>query len=147
MAREMGESKGFLNLDQYSNHANVAAHAKWTARQVWEQTAGELTVFCTGLGTTGTALGAVEYFKQQQAPVKVVGVYCLPNNAVPGVRSMDGLAEISFDWRSEIPEPVGVATKESFRRVWIFAVRDWWPVRVPALLMRVCFVFWENSAI
>lgn len=115
-AREMGKSKGFLNLDQYSNKANVAAHAKWTARQVWEQTQGDLTVFCTGLGTTGTALGAVEYFKDEQAPVKVVGIYCLPNNAVPGVRSMEGLAEISFDWRSEIPDPVGVTTKESFKK-------------------------------
>ena len=115
-ARKMGKNKGFLNLDQYSNKANVAAHAKWTAKQVWEQTEGELTVFCTGLGTTGTALGAVEYFKQQKAQVRVVGVYCLPNNAVPGVRSMEGLAEISFDWQSEISEPVGVGTKESFKK-------------------------------
>jgi cysteine synthase len=115
-AREMGKSKGFLNLDQYSNKANVAAHAKWTAKQVWEQTEGELTVFCTGLGTTGTALGAVEYFRQQQAQVTVVGVYCLPNNAIPGVRSMEGLAEISFDWRSEISQPVGAGTKESFKK-------------------------------
>jgi cysteine synthase len=115
-ARKMGKNKGFLNLDQYSNKANVAAHAKWTAKQVWEQTEGELTVFCTGLGTTGTALGAVEYFKQQKAQVRVVGVYCLPNNAVPGVRSMEDLAEISFDWQAEIPEPVGVGTKESFKK-------------------------------
>ena len=115
-ARKMGKAKGFLNLDQYSNKANVAAHAKWTAKQVWEQVGGELTVFCTGLGTTGTALGAVQYFRQQRAQVTVVGVYCLPNNAVPGVRSMDGLAEVSFDWRSEISHPVGVGTKESFKK-------------------------------
>lgn len=115
-ARRMGKNKGFLNLDQYSNQANVAAHAKWTAKQVWEQTEGELTIFCTGLGTTGTALGAVEYFKKHKAQVTVVGVYCLPNNAVPGVRSMEGLAEIAFDWRSEISEPVGIGTKESFKK-------------------------------
>jgi cysteine synthase len=115
-ARKMGKTKGFLNLDQYSNKANVAAHAKWTAKQVWEQTEGELTVFCTGLGTTGTALGAVEYFKQQKAQVTVVGAYCLPNNAVPGVRSMEALGEISFDWQAEISNPVGVGTKESFKK-------------------------------
>ena len=115
-AREMGKGKGFLNLDQYSNKDNVTAHAKWTAKQVWEQTEGELTVFCTGLGTTGTALGAVEYFRQKHAPVIVVGVYCLPNNAVPGVRSMEGLAEISFDWQSEISQSVGAGTKESFKK-------------------------------
>ncbi len=115
-ARKMGKAKGFLNLDQYSNKANVAAHAKWTAKQVWEQVEGQLTVFCAGLGTTGTALGAVQYFRQRRARVTVVGVYCLPNNAVPGVRSMEGLAEISFNWRSEISHPVGVGTKESFKK-------------------------------
>jgi len=115
-ARRLGKRHGFLNLDQYGNKANVAAHAKWTAKQIWEQTRGELTVFCTGLGTTGTALGAVQYFKEQSSTVVIVGVYCLPDNAVPGVRSMEGLGEISFDWQSEISHRVGIGTKESFKR-------------------------------
>jgi cysteine synthase len=116
LARRIGKRKGFLNLDQYGNNSNVAAHARWTAKQVWEQTDGKLSVFCTGLGTTGTALGASQFFKKQPSNVAVVGVYCLPENAVPGVRSMEGLKEISFRWESEIFHRVGVATKESFRK-------------------------------
>ena len=46
----------------------------------------------------------------------VVGVYCLPNNAIPGVRSIERLAEISFDWESEVPNRVGVGTKESYKK-------------------------------
>jgi cysteine synthase len=116
MARQVGKNKGFLNLDQYGNNANIDAHAKWTAKQIWEQTEGRVTVFCAGLGTTGTVLGASQYFKNESANVTVVGVYCLPGNAIPGVRSMEGLEEISFDWQSEIVHRVGIDTKESFRK-------------------------------
>jgi cysteine synthase len=116
LARRMGKRRGFLNLNQYANAANVAAHAKWTAKQVWEQTHGKLSVFCTGLGTTGTALGAKRFFKKQSSKVTVVGVYCLADNAVPGVRSLDSLEEISFPWKSEIVHCVGISTKESFRK-------------------------------
>jgi cysteine synthase len=115
-ARRIGKRKGFLNLDQYANVANVAAHAKWTAKQIWEQTTGNLSLFCTGLGTTGTALGAKQFFKKQSPKVTVVGVYCLPDNAVPGVRSMEALKEISFRWKSELLHRVGIGTKDSFRK-------------------------------
>jgi cysteine synthase len=115
MARRIGKRKGFLNLDQYGNNANVAAHTKWTAKQVWEQTEGQVTIFCTGLGTTGTALGASQFFKDKSSKVTVVGVYCSPGNAVPGVRSMKDLKEISFRWEAEISYRVGIGTKESFK--------------------------------
>jgi cysteine synthase len=116
LARRIGKRKGFLNLNQYANSANVDAHAKWTAKQVWEQTDGTLSVFCTGLGTTGTAMGAQRFFDTQSSDVTVVGIYCLPDNAVPGVRSIEALKEISFPWRSTILHRVGISTKESFRK-------------------------------
>jgi cysteine synthase len=116
LAKRMGRRKGYLNLNQYANAANVAAHAKWTAKQVWEQTRGKLSVFCTGLGTTGTALGASRFFAKQSSNITVVGVYCLPNHAIPGVRSVEALKEISLPWKSEIFHRVGISTKESFRK-------------------------------
>jgi cysteine synthase len=116
LARKLGEHPGCLNLDQYGNAANIAAHAMWTTRQVWEQTEGKLTVYCAGLGTTGTALGAVKYFRENSCKVTVVGVYVAPNSAIPGVRSSETLKEVAFDWRSEVPQRVEAATKESYRK-------------------------------
>lgn len=116
VARRVGKRPGFLNLDQYSNPANVDAHANWTAAQVWEQTDGKLTIYAAGLGTTGTTLGAIRYFRQHAPGVTVVGVYVLPGSAVPGVRSIERLQEVSFDWRSEIPNRTGAATKESYKK-------------------------------
>ena len=116
LARELGKRSGCLNLDQYGNSANVEAHAVWTASQIWEQTEGRLTVYCAGLGTTGTALGAVKYFRENKCKVDVVGVILSPNSAVPGIRTVDTLKEIAFDWMNEIPTRVEAATKESYKK-------------------------------
>lgn len=116
LARRLGKRAGFRNLGQYENPANIAAHARWTAKQVWEQTDGKLTIYATGLGTTGTALGAVRFFRENGSRVPVLGVYCLPGSAVPGVRSLQTLQEISFDWQAEVPLRVGVTTSESYKK-------------------------------
>ncbi len=116
MARRAGSQPGFFNLDQYSNPANLKAHGQWTAAQVWQQTAGKLTLYAAGLGTTGTALGAVQYFREHGHKVTVMGVYVMPGSAIPGVRSVERLQEISFDWESEVPYRVGAATKESYKK-------------------------------
>lgn len=116
MARRIGKRPGFRNLGQYENPANIEAHAKWTAKQVWEQTDGKLSIYAAGLGTTGTVLGAVRFFRENASKVSVLGVYCLPGNAVPGVRSLQTLQEISFDWQSEVPLRVGVTTVESYKK-------------------------------
>jgi len=116
LARRLGSKPGYYNLDQYGNPANVDAHAKWTTQQVWEQTEGKLTLFCAGLGTTGTSLGAVKFFREKAGQVTVVGVYLLHGSAVPGVRSQAALQEIAFDWESEISHRVGVATNESYKK-------------------------------
>jgi cysteine synthase len=115
LAKQIGKRPGFINLDQYGNPANIEAQATWTARQVWEQTSGSLSIYCAGLGTTGTALGAVRFFREQGDKVTVVGTYVLPGSAIPGVRSIERLAEISFDWESEVPHRVGAGTAESYK--------------------------------
>jgi cysteine synthase len=116
LAKRMGERPGFLNLGQYSNPSNISAHAKWTARQIWEQTNGKLSIFCAGLGTTGTALGAVQFFRDNASRTTVVGVFCLPESAIPGVRSVARLKEVAFDWQSETQYQVGAGTNESYKK-------------------------------
>jgi cysteine synthase A len=116
LARRIGKRPGFLNLDQYSNEANINAHARWTAAQVWQQTSGKLTIYAAGFGTTGTAIGAVRYFREHSPKVTVVGVYVAPDSAVPGMRTVERLQEVSFDWESEVGHRAGAATKESYKK-------------------------------
>ncbi len=115
-AREAGNQEGWLNPAQYENDANPAATEKWVAPEIWEQTEGRLSVFATGLGTTGTLVGASRFFRRAASRVKLVGVICGPGSAVPGVRSEASLGEIGFPWREAADSIVEVATKESFKR-------------------------------
>ena len=47
----------YVYLDQYSNDANWQAHYATTGPEILEQTAGTVTHFVAGLGTTGTFTG------------------------------------------------------------------------------------------
>ena len=42
----------FCYMDQYSNDANWLAHYRTTGPEIWQQTAGRVTHFVAGLGTT-----------------------------------------------------------------------------------------------
>jgi cysteine synthase A len=73
-------------------------------------------VFVTGLGTTGTLVGMSRYFRGKKAAVKVVGVMCDAQSAVPGIRSEATLHEIAFPWRESADAIVEAGTRESFKK-------------------------------
>lgn len=113
-AKQEGKNKGWFNPGQYDNEANPRSHTQWTAPQIWEQTKGKISVFCTGVGTTGTILGVGDYFKKKSKKIIVIGVTRSPNNPVPGVRTPNLLQEIAFDWRKVTDFVEEIGTKESF---------------------------------
>jgi cysteine synthase len=116
-ARETGKQDGFYNPGQYHNDSNPRAYEKWVIPEIVSQTAGALTVFAAGLGTTGTMVGASRYFRRESSSkVTLVGIICRADSAVPGVRSEARLAEIAFDWRNSADCIVEVGTKESYKK-------------------------------
>lgn len=115
-AKQIGETKGWFNPGQYDNEANPRAHKQWTGPQIWEQTDGKITVFCAGLGTTGTMVGTGKYLKDKSFKMVKVGVVRLPNNPVPGVRTPNLLRAIAFDWKDATDYIEEVGTKESFEK-------------------------------
>ena len=115
-ARQKGRAKGWFNPGQYDNEANPRSHYQWTAPQIWKQIKGEITVFCAGVGTTGTLLGVGSYLKKRSRKIVVVGVARSPNNPVPGVRTPNLLREIAFDWEKVTDHIEEVGTKDSFEQ-------------------------------
>src|SRR5207244_8691904 len=67
------ERSGAVLMDQYHNPANPEAHYRTTGPELWEQTAGRITHFVTGMGTGGTISGTGRYLKEKNPAVRVIG--------------------------------------------------------------------------
>lgn len=59
---------------QFSNLANPKAHELGTAKEIFNQTEGDIDIICAGIGTGGTAIGIKNGFKTLKPDVKVYGV-------------------------------------------------------------------------
>lgn len=72
LAEEAGD-KAFVP-SQFSNPENPKMHEATTGPEIWEDTAGEVDVLVSGIGTGGTLTGAGRYLKAQKPSVHVVAV-------------------------------------------------------------------------
>ena len=54
LANQMSADKKGTQLNQFSNQDNPRAHLKTTAKEIWQDTNGEITHFVSSMGTTGT---------------------------------------------------------------------------------------------
>lgn len=113
-AKKWGERKGWINPGQYENPDNPNGHKKTTGPQIYEQLDGDVQIFCSGLGTTGTMVGTADYLKEKIKNIKTLGVIRTPNNPVPGVRTRGLLKMIAFNWRNYVDFVEEVGTKDSF---------------------------------
>ena len=68
------ETPNSIYINQYFNPLNTEAHYQWTGREIWEQTAGEITHLVACSGTGGTISGIAQYLKEKNPKVKVIGV-------------------------------------------------------------------------
>ena len=73
-ARELAgnDPERFCYIDQYSNDANWLAHYRTTGPEIWEQTAGQITHFVAGLGTTGTFVGTTRRLKELNPAIQAI---------------------------------------------------------------------------
>jgi cysteine synthase B len=76
--------------DQYSNAANWRAHFETTGPEIFEQTAGRLTHFVAGLGTSGTFVGVARYFIAKDPSIHCISVE--PDAPLHGLEGMKHMA-------------------------------------------------------
>lgn len=113
-AKKDGEAADALNPGQYSNADNPAAHEKWTAPQIWEQTEGNIDIFCASLGTTGTLMGNAKFLKEKNPALKAIGALRAADNYVAAVRTEKLLNVIELDWRDYVDSVEPVETEPSY---------------------------------
>ncbi len=102
----------YYYADQYSNAENWQAHYYTTAPEIWRQTAGRLTHFVAGLGTTGTFVGTARRLLEYNSSIRVFsfqpdspfhgleGLKHLPTALVPAIYD-DALADDNLEIATE----------------------------------------------
>lgn len=72
--------------DQYNNDANWRAHYETTAPEIWRQTAGQVTHFVTGLGTSGTFMGVTRRLKEYNPAIQCISMQ--PDGPLHGLEGL-----------------------------------------------------------
>ncbi len=74
-ANEVVEQRpGAVLARQFENQANVEAHRRTTAQEIWEDTDGDVDIFVGGIGTGGTITGVGQVLKDLKPGVEVIAV-------------------------------------------------------------------------
>jgi S-sulfo-L-cysteine synthase (O-acetyl-L-serine-dependent) len=76
----------YAYVDQYSNPENWRAHYRTTGPEIWAQTGGAITHLVTGLGTSGTFMGAGRFLRATRPEVRLVSVE--PDSPFHGLEGM-----------------------------------------------------------
>ena len=86
LANQMSADKKGTQLNQFSNQDNPRAHLNTTAKEIWQDTNGEITHFVSSMGTTGTIMGVSNYLKNKNPKIQIVGIQPDGDSHIPGIR-------------------------------------------------------------
>src|SRR5216684_7949694 len=104
--------------DQYSNPANWQAHYFGTANEIWEQTAGRITHFVAGLGTSGTFVGSTRRFRELNPAIRCISLQPDASfHGLEGWKHMETAIRPSIYDDTLADEDPAVSTEDAYRLV------------------------------
>jgi S-sulfo-L-cysteine synthase (O-acetyl-L-serine-dependent) len=112
------EPERYFYANQYNNPANWHAHYTSTGPEIVQQTAGQVTHFVAGLGTSGTLMGVGRYLRQYNPEIKIIAVQ--PDSSFNG---LEGLKHMPTAIRPEIYDPdfpndlIEISTEDAYEMV------------------------------
>lgn len=109
------EPDKYFYPDQYNNDANWRAHYEGTGAEIWAQTAGHVTHFVAGMGTSGTLTGVGRRLKKHNPYVRLVAVQ--PDSPLHGLEGMKHYATaiVPGIFDPTLPdEQIEIATEDAY---------------------------------
>jgi cysteine synthase B len=104
--------------DQYSNPANWQAHYQTTAGEIWEQSAGRVTHFVAGLGTSGTFVGTTRRLKELNPSIRCISLQPDgPFHGLEGWKHMPTALRPSIFDETLADENLSIGTEDAYRLV------------------------------
>lgn len=73
-------------LQQFRNSANPKIHRETTAKEIWEDTDGQIDILVAGVGTGGTITGVAEAIKKWKPEFKAIAVEPAASSVLSGRR-------------------------------------------------------------
>ena len=83
-AAELAAGPGTYATDQFRNPYVAAGFRDTLGREIWEQTAGRVTAFCHGVGTSGSLMGVSEALRARDAGIRIVALEPAGSAAITG---------------------------------------------------------------
>jgi cysteine synthase B len=112
--RQHAASPELFYADQYNNRANWRAHYLTTAAEIWEQSAGRVTHFVAGLGTSGTFMGTSRRLRELNPAIRLYSVQPeSPLHALEGLKHMDSSIVPGFYDATVADQDIRVSTEEA----------------------------------
>lgn len=95
-AERLKESiSGAVILQQFENPANVEAHRRTTAQEIWRDADGKIDIFVACVGTGGTVTGIGSVLKEKNPSVRIVAVEPASSSVLsggkPGAHKIQGI--------------------------------------------------------
>jgi cysteine synthase A len=117
----VASTPGAVIPQQFENPANPEIHRRTTAEEIWNDTAGEVDVVVSGVGTGGTITGVGQVLKKRKPSVRMIAVEpedsAVLSGGAPGPHKIQGIGAgfipAILD-RSVIDEVVTVGNQTAF---------------------------------
>ncbi|MEA3514527.1 MAG: cysteine synthase family protein [Nanoarchaeota archaeon] len=100
--------------DQFTNKYNKIAHYATTAKEIWEQTNGNIDYFVSSIGTSGTIMGVGLHLKEHNPNVNIVCAEPIKGHYIQGLKNMEEAIVPAIYDPSKIDQKVIVESEAAF---------------------------------
>lgn len=124
LANEIAKDPKYFMPCQFENKYNALSHYETTGEEIWKDIDGKITMFVSGLGTTGTLMGVSKRLKEYNPDIKIVGVEPYPNSKIQGLKNLTHQYTPEIFDSSRLDERIYVSDEDAFETARLLTIKE-----------------------